>query len=95
MLEAREEADLTNKAKLSCLGGRVGVEDFERDLSFVFEVSREIYRRECSLPYLTLDFVMSAERGAQRSYRVERRCHGRWIRCVVGLGRLEHSTLFM
>ena len=92
MLEAREQADLANEAELSGLGGWVGVEDLEGDLPFVFEVAREIDGGECSLPDFTLYVVMSAERSAQRRNRVERRCHGRWTRCVVGLERLEHST---
>src|SRR6266550_7668883 len=60
----------------------------------MLEVARQIDGSERSLPDLTLDFVMSSERSAQRCDRVERRCHGKWIRCVVGLGRLEHSTLY-
>jgi hypothetical protein len=40
------------------------VEDLERDFPFVFEIARQIYGRECSLPDLALDFVVSAKRNA-------------------------------
>jgi hypothetical protein len=36
------------------------------------------------LSYLADYFVSSSERSAQRRDRVERSCHGRWTRCVVG-----------
>ena len=95
MLETREHSDLANESKLAGLGAGVGVEDFDRDLSFVLEVSGEVNGSECPLAYLALNFVTAAKRLAQWRDRVKRRTHGSCIRCKVTLGRLgrlEHST---
>jgi hypothetical protein len=64
MLEASEQSDLADEAQLSGFRGRIGVENLERDFSFVLEVAREIYGGECSLPDLTLYFIVAAERSA-------------------------------
>jgi hypothetical protein len=65
MLQAGEHPDLTDESELAHFGAWICVQDFERDLSVVSGVSREIDGREGSLPDFPLDLVSAGEGSPQ------------------------------
>jgi hypothetical protein len=73
MLQPSEQADFPNESELTCLGCRIGVEDFDGDLSFVLEVASQVHCSKCALTELPLEVVVSAESGTKCSDRIERR----------------------
>ena len=72
VLQTREKPNLPNEAELARIRVWIGVENFQRDLSLVAGVAREIYGRESALADLSSYLVTTRERRAESGERVMR-----------------------
>jgi len=73
MLKPGECSNLADEADLAGFGRGIRIENLERDLPLVFQVSREKHGGVRTLSDLPLYLVAAAQGLAQRLYRVGRR----------------------
>jgi len=64
MLQARQHPNFPDEPQFARLGARIRVQNLDRELALVPRIFCEIDGSECSLPYLTLNFIPSGERNA-------------------------------
>src|SRR5688500_12487142 len=65
VLEPCNETNLPDEPNLSGFRVRVHIQNLDRNFTFVFQVTREVHRRESALADLALDLVASTQRGAE------------------------------